>query len=72
MKVRENKKKKGRTLMGRMKEVHHCLREPKRGFAKTNSDDVLASPTKNTRKWKGTIPPVDSPAMAMRGNRGNK
>ena len=29
-----------------------------------NSDDVLASPTKNTRKRKSTIPAVDSPAMA--------
>ncbi len=40
--------------------------------SKTNSDDVLASPTKNTRKRKSTIPAVDSPAMATRGKRGNK
>ncbi len=45
---------------------------PTAGIPKTNSDDVLASPTKNTRKRKSTIPAVDSPAMAMRGKRGNK
>jgi hypothetical protein len=44
----------------------------KAGIRKTNSDDVLAGPTKNTRKRKSTIPPVDSPAMATRGKRGNK
>ncbi len=44
----------------------------KAGICKTNSDDVLASPTKNTRKRKSTIPPVDGPAMATRGKRGNK
>ncbi len=44
----------------------------KAGSSKTNSDDVLASPTKNTRKRKSTIPAVDSPAMATRGKRGNK
>jgi hypothetical protein len=37
-----------------------------------NSDDVLASPTKNIRKRKSTIPAVDSPAMAIRGKRGDK
>ncbi len=42
------------------------------GICKTNSDDVLASPTKNTRKRKSTIPAVDSPAMATRDKRGNK
>jgi hypothetical protein len=45
---------------------------PKVGICKTNSDDVLASPTKNTRKRKSTIPAVDSPTMANRGKRGNK
>jgi hypothetical protein len=30
------------------------------GSSKTNSDDVLASPTKNTRKGKSIIPAVDS------------
>ena len=45
---------------------------PTVGIFKTNSDDVLASPTKNTRKRKSTIPAVDSPAMATRGKRGNK
>ncbi len=40
--------------------------------SETNSDDVLASPTKNTRKRKSTIPAVDSPAMATRGKRRNK
>ncbi len=44
----------------------------KAGSSKTNSDDVLASPTKNTKKRKSTIPAVDSPAMALRGKRGNK
>ncbi len=39
---------------------------------KMNSDYVLESPTKNTRKRKSTIPAVDSPAMATRGKRGNK
>jgi hypothetical protein len=42
------------------------------GSSKTNSDDVLASPTKNTRKRKSAIPAVDSPAMATRGKRGNR
>ncbi len=46
--------------------------EAKAGSSKTNSDDVLASPTKNTRKMKSTIPAVDNPAMATRGKRGNK
>jgi hypothetical protein len=36
------------------------------------SDDVLASPTKITRKRKSTIPTEDSPAMVTRGKRGNK
>jgi hypothetical protein len=45
---------------------------PTAGICKTNSDDVLASRTKNTRKKKSTIPAVDSPAMATRGKRGNK
>jgi hypothetical protein len=44
----------------------------KAGISKTNSDDVLASPTKNTRKRKSTIPAVDSPAIATRGKIGNK
>jgi hypothetical protein len=42
------------------------------GSSKMNSDDVLANPTKNTRKRKSAIPAVDSPAMATRGKRGNK
>jgi hypothetical protein len=46
--------------------------EAKAGSSKTNSDDMLASPTKNTRKRKSTIPAADSPAMAIRGKRGNK
>jgi hypothetical protein len=37
-----------------------------------NSNDVLESPTKNTRKRKSTILAVDSPAMATRDKRGNK
>jgi hypothetical protein len=44
----------------------------KAGIRKTNSDDVLASSTKDTRKRKSTIPAVDSPAMTTRGKRGNK
>ncbi len=39
----------------------------KAGISKTNSDDALASPPKNTRKRKSTIPAADSPAMAIRG-----
>ncbi len=39
------------------------------GICKTNSDDVLASTTKNTRKMKSTIPAVDSPAMAIKGQK---
>jgi hypothetical protein len=65
MRVKENRKEKGKTLMGRMKEVHHCLRDQQH-------DDVLASPTKNTKKRKSAIPAVDSPAIATRGKRGNK
>ncbi len=42
------------------------------GSSKTDSDDVLAKPTKNTTKMKSTIPAVDGPAMATRGKRGNK
>ncbi len=45
---------------------------PTVGICKINSDDVLASPTKNTRKRKSTIPAVDSPAMTTKGKRGNK
>ncbi len=44
----------------------------KAGSSKMNSDDVLESPTKNTRKRKSTIPAVDSPAMAIWGKKGNK
>jgi hypothetical protein len=44
----------------------------KAGSSKMNSDDVVESPTKNTRKRKSTIPAVDSPAMATRGKRGHK
>jgi hypothetical protein len=44
----------------------------KAGSSKTNRDDVLAKPTKNTRKKKNAIPAVDSPAMATRGKRGNR
>jgi hypothetical protein len=42
----------------------------KAGSSKTNSDDVLASPTKKQRKRKSSIPAVDSPAMATRGKEG--
>jgi hypothetical protein len=34
LRVKEKRKKKGKTWMGRMKGVHHCLREQKRGVAK--------------------------------------
>jgi hypothetical protein len=42
------------------------------GSSKMNSDNVVESPTKNTRKRKIIIPAVDSPAMATRGKRGHK
>jgi hypothetical protein len=45
---------------------------PTARIRKTSSDDVLASPTKNTRKRKSAIPAVDSLAMATRGKRGTK
>jgi hypothetical protein len=45
---------------------------PTAGIHKKYSDDVLASPTNNTRKRKSIIPAVDSPSMATRGKRGNK
>ncbi len=44
----------------------------KAGSSKMNSNDVLVSLTKNTRKRKSTNPAVDCPAMATRGKRGNK
>jgi hypothetical protein len=72
MRVKENRKKKSNTLMGRIKGVHHCLQDQQQGFAKKYSDDVFASPTNNTRKRKRTIPAVDSPTMATRGKRENK
>ncbi len=34
LRVKEKRKNKGKTLMGRMKGVHHCLREQKWGVAK--------------------------------------
>ncbi len=34
MRVKENRKKKGNTLMGRIKGVHRCLRDQQQGFAK--------------------------------------
>jgi hypothetical protein len=39
----------------------------KAGGSDMNSDDVVESPTKKTRKRKNTIPAVDSSAMASRG-----
>jgi hypothetical protein len=42
------------------------------GSSKMNSDDMVESPTKNTRERKSTIPAVDSPARATRGKRGHK
>ncbi len=42
------------------------------GGSDMNSDDVVESPTKNTRKRKSTIPAVDSPTMATRGKGGHK
>jgi hypothetical protein len=44
----------------------------KAGGSDLNSDDVVESPTKNTRKRKSNILAVDSPAMATRGKRGHK
>jgi hypothetical protein len=34
MRVKEKMKKKGKTLMGRIKGVHHSLQEQKQGVAK--------------------------------------
>jgi hypothetical protein len=42
----------------------------KAGSSKMNSNDVLARPTKITRKRKSIIPAVDSPAMATRAKEG--
>jgi hypothetical protein len=42
----------------------------KAGSRKMNSNDVVESPTKNTRKRMSTIPTVDSPAVATRGKKG--
>ncbi len=42
------------------------------GGSNMNSDDVVKSPAKNTRKRKSNIPAVDSPAMATRGGKGHK
>ncbi len=72
MRVKENKKKKGKILIEKNERSPPLFVGPTAGICKTNSDDVLASPTKNTRKRKSTIPAVDSPAMATRGKRGNK
>jgi hypothetical protein len=44
----------------------------KAGGSNMNSDDVVESPTKNTRKRKSNIPAVDSPAMTTRGKGGHK
>jgi hypothetical protein len=44
----------------------------KAGSSKINSDDVVESPTKITKKRKSAIPAVDSPANATRGKRGHK
>ena len=46
--------------------------EAKAGSSEMNIDDVVESPTKNTRKRKSNIPAVDSPAMATKGRRGHK
>ncbi len=40
------------------------------GGSNMNSDDVVESPTKNTRKRKSTTPVVDSPAIATKGKKG--
>jgi hypothetical protein len=44
----------------------------KAGGSNMNSEDVVESPTKNTRKRKSNIPAVDCLAMATRGKRGHK
>jgi hypothetical protein len=62
----------GEDLIGKNERSPPLFVGAKAGSSKTNSDVVLASPTKNTRKMKSTIPAVDSPAMATRGKRGNK
>jgi hypothetical protein len=65
LRVKENRKKKGKTLIENERSPP-LFAGAKAGSSKMNSDDVLASPTKNTRKRKSTIPTVDSPAMATR------
>ncbi len=63
----------GMTLMGSMKGVHHCLwAVAKVGGSDINDDDMVESPTKNTRKRKSNIPAVDSPTMATREKGGHK
>jgi hypothetical protein len=42
----------------------------KAGGSNMNSDDVVESPTKNTRKRMSNIPAVDGPAIATRGKGG--
>jgi hypothetical protein len=42
----------------------------KAGSSKMNSDDVVESLTKNTKKRESTISAVDSPAMATRAKEG--
>jgi hypothetical protein len=64
--------KEGETSDGKNDRRPPLFAGAKAGICKTNSDDVLASPTKNTRKRRSTIPAVDSPAMATRGKRGDK
>ncbi len=44
----------------------------KAGGSNINSDDVVESPTKNTRKRKSKIPEIDSPAIATRRKGGHK
>jgi hypothetical protein len=72
MRVKEDRKKKGEYSDGENKRIPPLFAGQTAGICKKCSDDVLVSPTNNTRKRKSTIPAVDNPIMATRGKRGNK
>ncbi len=65
-------KKKGEDSDGENERSPPLFVGAKAGSSDMNSDNVVESPTKNTRKSKSTIPAVDSPEMATRGKRGHK
>jgi hypothetical protein len=65
-------KEKGIPLMGENERSPQLFAGAKAGGSNMNSDDVVKSPTKNTRKRKRNIPAVFSPAMVTRGKMGHK